>query len=331
MDASIVLCVDDDTTVLNALRSLLSKHLGAGHVVEIAESGAEALEFDAEVRGSGREISVVISDYIMPGMRGDELLVRLHESSPNTVKIMLTGQSDLEGVKRAINGANLYRFLEKPFNNADIVLTARSAARAYQQDQELAQQNIELRRINENLERLVHERTEQLLEKNRELERLSVTDRLTGLFNRLKLDQMLELEHARSERYASNFAIVLLDIDHFKAVNDTHGHQTGDEVLVAMARVLREGTRDADLVGRWGGEEFLIIASNTTLAGAQDLAEKLRMQVANEPFPVVGNKTASFGVTAFRHGDSIAAMVARADAALYQAKHDGRNRVQCTQ
>ena len=113
----IILCVDDDATVLNALRSLLSSSFGSELELEFAESGAEALEIDAELRAQGRELGLVISDFMMPGIRGDELLVRLHESTPKTVKILLTGQSDLTGVKRAINEANLYRFLEKPFLN----------------------------------------------------------------------------------------------------------------------------------------------------------------------------------------------------------------------
>ena len=131
MNPNIVLCVDDDSTVLSALRIVLSKVLGSDVIVEIAAGGLEALTLCAELEAEGREVSVVISDFIMPLMRGDELLVRIHELYPHAVKIMLTGQSDLEGVKRAINEANLYRFLEKPFNNADLVLTVRSALRAY--------------------------------------------------------------------------------------------------------------------------------------------------------------------------------------------------------
>ena len=107
MSAKVLLCVDDDTTVLNALRALLGKAMGDDIAVEIAESGQEALEIYADLLKDGRELSVVISDFIMPNMRGDELLVRLHETSPQTVKIMLTGQSDLEGIKRTINEANL--------------------------------------------------------------------------------------------------------------------------------------------------------------------------------------------------------------------------------
>lgn len=175
MTDKIVLCVDDDTTVLSALRTLLSKHLGSGYVVEIAENGEEALEIQEDLRKQGRELSVVISDYIMPGMRGDEFLIRLHTTSPNTVKIMLTGQSDLDGVKSVITGANLYRFLEKPFNNADIVLTARTATRAYNLDRTMEQQSEELKQINAKMEQLVATHKAEMLEKNQALERLNNT------------------------------------------------------------------------------------------------------------------------------------------------------------
>jgi len=170
MASGIILCVDDDTTVLNSLRTLLGKTLGGGNIVEIAESGPEALEICAELKQDGRELSVVISDFIMPGMRGDELLVRLHEITPRTIKIMLTGQSDLDGVKRTINEANLYRFLEKPFNNADLMLTTRSALRAFSRDRELQGEIDHLIKTNAELERLLAERTDDLAEKTRQLE-----------------------------------------------------------------------------------------------------------------------------------------------------------------
>ena len=134
---SIILCVDDDSTVLNALRSMMANHFGPEVQVEFAESGEEALEIEAELRAQGSELGLVISDFMMPGLRGDELLVQLHEKSPNTVKILLTGQSDMSGVKRAINDANLYRFLEKPFLNEDIVLTVRAANRTNSQERGL--------------------------------------------------------------------------------------------------------------------------------------------------------------------------------------------------
>ena len=253
MASDIILCVDDDSTVLDALRSILGQTLGSGHTVEVAESGQEAMELCHELQAESREISVVISDFIMPGMRGDELLVRLHEASPRTVKILLTGQSDLEGVKRTINEANLYRFLEKPFNNSDLMLTAKSALTAYRQGIALEYRNAELERINAHLESIVADRTAELVQKNKLLEALSISDRLTGLNNRLRLDQVLVDEMSRTKRYGTPLSLILLDVDHFKTVNDTHGHLVGDKVLIEVAQCLRSGTRAVDVLGRWGG------------------------------------------------------------------------------
>jgi diguanylate cyclase (GGDEF)-like protein len=324
----IILCVDDDSTVLNALRSVFSSHFGSELEVEFAESGDEALEIAAELKAQGRELGLVISDFMMPGMKGDEFLVRLHDASPNTVKILLTGQSDLTGVKRAINHANLYRFLEKPFLNEDIVLTVRGAVRAYCQERDLIRQNEELRRLNAELESIVAERTRELLEKNRELEVLSVTDRLTGLFNRRKLDEVLDEELIRCRRYNVEFAVIIMDIDHFKHVNDSHGHQAGDAVLQQMAQILRDGTRDADALARFGGEEFVIVCRHSSLDGAVETADRVREAIAAHEFPDVGRLTSSFGVAACCEGDSAKSLLERADSALYRAKAAGRNRVE---
>ena len=327
-EGDIILCVDDDSTVLNALRSLFAKHFGSELQVEFAESGDEALEIAADIRTQGRELGLVITDFMMPGMKGDEFLVRLHEMSPGTVKIMLTGQSDLSGVKRAINQANLYRFLEKPFLNEDIVLTVRAAVRAYCQERDLLRQNEELRRLNAELESIVAERTRELVEKNRELEVLSVTDRLTGLHNRRKLDEVLEEELVRCRRYGVDFAVIIMDIDHFKHVNDTHGHGVGDTVLAGMADILREVTRDADALARLGGEEFVIVCRHSSLDGALAHAERIRAAIEAHDFPGVGHVTASFGAAACCDDDSAATLLERADAALYRAKSAGRNRVE---
>ena len=324
----IILCVDDDSTVLSALRSVFAKHFGSEMQFEFAESGDEALEIAAEIQAQGRELGLVITDFMMPGMKGDEFLVRLHEQSPNTVKIMLTGQSDLSGVKRAINQANLYRFLEKPFLNEDIVLTVRAAVRAYCQERDLIRQNEELKRLNAELESIVAERTRELVEKNRELEVLSVTDRLTGLFNRRKLDEVLEEELVRCRRYAQDFAVIIMDIDHFKRVNDTFGHHFGDTVLQGMAQILRERTREADALARLGGEEFVIVCRHSKLEAAVETAERIRSAISAHHFPGVGHATASFGVAACCEGDTTDNLLERADAALYRAKGAGRDRVE---
>ena len=331
MSQCVLLCVDDDKTVLSAMRTLLTKSLGDDVLVDVAESGQEALEIYHELADAGKHLAVVICDFIMPSMRGDELLVRLHEKHPRMVKIMLTGQSNLAGVKRTINEANLYRFIEKPFNNADMVLTARSAVLSYRQGLELELRNAELERINRDLEAIVAERTAELVEKNRQLDLLSVTDRLTGLANRLKLDQTLEAEFRRSQRNGGQLSVILVDVDHFKAVNDTNGHQVGDQVLIELANVLKQSARQIDLIGRWGGEEFLIVCADTDAASAVALAERMRQSIGAHNFTVVGKQTASFGVSSLLPDDTITSVIARADKALYRAKQLGRNRVQCDQ
>jgi diguanylate cyclase (GGDEF)-like protein len=162
---------------------------------------------------------------------------------------------------------------------------------------------------------------------NKELERLAVTDRLTGLFNRVKLDEAFEADIKRSIRFGQAFSIIMLDIDHFKEVNDVHGHQAGDQVLVEVARLLKDNIRATDIAGRWGGEEFLVICAQTDAEGVLKLAQNLHLKFQNHCFPVVQRKTASFGVTTYVEGDKSNDMVARADAALYTAKNNGRNQV----
>ncbi len=168
---------------------------------------------------------------------------------------------------------------------------------------------------------------DQLEKKNIELEELSITDKLTGLYNRLKLDSAIAEEIDRYDRYKNPFGIILLDIDHFKLVNDTHGHQVGDKVLQEVARLLTTYTRKSDLVGRWGGEEFLIICPEINKEKLISLSEKLRTIVESHPFSVVTTKTASFGVASYKDNESVKTFIHRADEALYQAKNSGRNKV----
>ncbi|MBU3898147.1 MAG: GGDEF domain-containing protein [Gammaproteobacteria bacterium] len=168
----------------------------------------------------------------------------------------------------------------------------------------------------------------QLLAQNRQLERLSVTDQLTGLCNRLQLDRTLDEERLRHQRYANNVCVMLLDIDRFKSVNDSFGHLVGDQVLIKIALILQKNMREVDVAGRWGGEEFLVICRETALEGALLLAEKLRAAVEAYEFELVGSRSISLGVAMLRQGDTVTQTIARADAALYRAKGAGRNRVE---
>lgn len=163
----------------------------------------------------------------------------------------------------------------------------------------------------------------------KKIEQMSVTDKLTGLFNRHRLDEILENEMNRFSRYRADFSAILLDVDHFKKVNDTYGHQTGDEVLAKIAEIMRDNTRVTDFAGRWGGEEFLIIAVQSDLSSACALAEKIREKIASAVFGKAGSVTASFGVAQYKAGETAAHFINRADDALYVSKDGGRNKVSC--
>jgi diguanylate cyclase (GGDEF)-like protein len=164
-------------------------------------------------------------------------------------------------------------------------------------------------------------------ESQAELERLSVTDALTGLYNRRHLMATLATEVQRSRRLRRPFSVLLADVDHFKQYNDTHGHPAGDVALARIADILRKTTRGVDCVARYGGEEFVVMLLETTLATAAIVAERIRSRVATEDFPG-GRITISIGVAECpSHGDTPEAMIESADAALYEAKDLGRDRV----
>ncbi|EAT14279.1 diguanylate cyclase [Desulfuromonas acetoxidans] len=167
----------------------------------------------------------------------------------------------------------------------------------------------------------------QLRKYNQRLLVLSETDKLTGLANRLKLDKMLLEQEQLFVRYQIPCGVIIFDIDHFKTVNDTYGHPVGDQVLKEIAQLIRENIRVTDHVGRWGGEEFLIIAPSSNREETEQLADKLLSALRNHQFDQVGTVTASFGVCALRHELSASKVLSLADKALYQAKAEGRNRV----
>ncbi|HEV2759821.1 MAG TPA: sensor domain-containing diguanylate cyclase [Acidimicrobiales bacterium] len=165
--------------------------------------------------------------------------------------------------------------------------------------------------------------------------RLSLTDGMTGLWNRRNFDLRLESELSRAVRFSEPFAVVFVELDQMKAVNDKHGHQAGDTVLIELARRLTEAVREVDVVARWGGDEFTLLLPKTGLAGALLLAEKIRAAAGTAPFRIDTGSidiTISIGVAAYpEHGSSGKELVAAADEAMYRAKAKGRNRVEHAQ
>ncbi|MBV1709624.1 MAG: GGDEF domain-containing protein [Erysipelothrix sp.] len=161
--------------------------------------------------------------------------------------------------------------------------------------------------------------------------RISQTDALTGISNRLKLDEIMLKELARVRCGTPHFSVIMGDLDLFKRVNDNFGHLAGDQILIEIAAAILSICRLTDTVGRWGGEEFLIICPETSVEGAMVLAEKIRKAVETLPFHRYGNVTISLGVTCSKADDDINTIIHRADKALYLAKSEGRNQVRSIQ
>ncbi|OHD16205.1 MAG: hypothetical protein A2087_08215 [Spirochaetes bacterium GWD1_61_31] len=211
---------------------------------------------------------------------------------------------------------------------------------------ELKQQGEDLERANDQLMKLARKEKkykemfrawnatleEEVKRRTRDLEQLAIKDGLTGLYNRRHVFELLDREFKTSSRYRRELCLVMADIDHFKLVNDTYGHRAGDQVLADVARCIKAGLRNADFVGRYGGEEFLIVLPETPLAGAYVFAERLRRQVAELSIGELGLQvTVSFGLVILDGHQDLLGFVEAADRCLYQAKNRGRNRVVCTQ
>ncbi|MFO1372915.1 MAG: sensor domain-containing diguanylate cyclase, partial [Candidatus Competibacteraceae bacterium] len=159
------------------------------------------------------------------------------------------------------------------------------------------------------------------------LRQLAITDPLTGAFNRRYLLQMMETEISRAQRYSRPLTLIMFDIDHFKRINDTFGHEQGDAVLKGIAALVRERLRHSDIFVRWGGEEFMILTTETALSKAIELTETLRVALHHLLFPGIGPVTASFGVAEYRLDETLDQWLKRVDDLVYQVKREGRDHI----
>lgn len=166
-----------------------------------------------------------------------------------------------------------------------------------------------------------------LANKNKELVRISNIDELTNLYNRRKINETLMEYQDMAESFGIAYSVIIIDIDYFKRINDNYGHQVGDDLLIEFANLIRGSLRKNDIVGRWGGEEFIILSKDTSLIEAFKIAEKLRIELFEHKFLGKINITSSFGVASYSQGLSIDRIVSKSDQALYLAKSQGRNMV----
>ena len=294
-----VLIAEDDFTSRSILTAILKKW---GHDPIVTEDGTAA--WDALQQADAPKL--VLLDWNMPGMDGLEVCRRLRENDSTNPPyvILLTGRGEKGDIVRGLGtGANDY--VAKPYDNEE--LQARIG---------VGQRMLELQAS--------------LLEARDALEHLAMHDPLTGVFNRRAILDRLRAELSRAKREGGRLSVGMCDLDHFKKINDTYGHQAGDDVLVAFTRCVQANLRDYDCVGRYGGEEFIVIAPGSNGQGCVDLYERLRAQVASAGIKTKAETisvTVSIGVASGTGQIAMDTLIAAADAALYQAKADGRNRV----
>ena len=302
-----ILVVDDHEDNVEVLRARLDAR---GYDVQGANSGQEALDTIREWTPD-----LVLLDVMMPDMDGLEVVRRL-KADRNLPFIPVIMQTALDSTERMVAGleAGADDYVTKPINFAELEARVRSLLRIKKLQQALSEREKELSTMND---RLLH---------------ISLTDGLTGVDNRRSLEQRLEEMFEHSLRLHEPIACVMCDIDHFKKVNDTYGHAAGDEVLKQFAEILKNEAREIDRVGRYGGEEFLLLLPGTVLDSAVTFAERLRQRVDDHTFSFEGGtlkRTMSCGVASWPH-PRIAGreeMLKAADDALYVAKETGRNRV----
>jgi two-component system, cell cycle response regulator len=292
-----VLVADDSLVIRAVVRTALEDE---GYTVIDAVDGAEALRLSRR-----RPPDVVLLDVEMPGLDGFEVLALLKadKALKDIPVVFLSGNTSMGDVVAGLRGG-AHDYLKKPFETAELLARVGSAVHVKQLQDELRQ-------------------------RNDELDRVSRTDALTGLYNRRHIDEQLRRCHTEAGRRHEPVCVVMFDIDHFKAVNDTYGHPVGDLVLQDFAHYLVNELRAADIAGRWGGEEFLVILPRTTLEDARAVAERVRVAVASgatDAGPDVIRVTASAGC-ALGPRESATALTALADRCLYRAKDAGRNRV----
>lgn len=306
-----ILLVEDDRSIQLLYKTLLEK---AGHSVTVADNGRAALEI---VKTSPPQL--IISDWVMPEMDGIEFCRALRKNTEwNKIYVFIvTAQESTEKLIEAFE-AGVNDYLTKPINPKVLAARLRAAQHIIQMQEAQEEDRLQLRQF-----------ADELALSNKRLQELALTDALTGLPNRRYGMERLEQEWAVAMRGFHSVCCMMVDIDRFKSINDTHGHQIGDEALKMIAASLRHAARVQDVVCRLGGEEFLVICPDTDEKSGFYYAERLRLHVASQQLQIKDNKlhlTVSIGLADNSKMANAEAMMHRADERLYAAKAGGRNR-----
>ncbi len=442
MTKPVILCVDDERFILSCLGEQLTRHLGNEYDIELADDATEVLDLLAQFTAEGISVPLLISDQMMPKLSGDELIIQVHAQYPHMLKMLLTGYSSTDAIVNVVNAAELYRYLSKPWDEMDLILTVREALRRHAQEQQLFQQYTALHEANEALKNsnavlratlestadgiLVTDQEGRLATYNQQILKLwgmsasefmalnsivealhvlqAITpspeilssdyikaiqdcegkdedeglmqlkdgriieyyscpqrvdskilgrvwsfqditqqkeaeatiqrqahyDALTNLPNRTLFNERLDsLLNQIQSTGQGKLAVLFLDLDRFKYVNDALGHPGGDHLLQLTVQRLKEVLRPQDLISRWGGDEFTLLLPQIKNRSDADMIAQRLLESMQEPFQMNGqtlHATVSIGIAVYpEDGQDGGTLIKNADAALYRAKELGRN------
>ena len=279
-----ILIVDDDIKILESLK----KKIETKYNVVTVRNAEEALKIFNE----DNNYAVVISDMKMPGMDGIEFLEKIKEKDPLTIRILITGYADLETAINAVNKGKIFHFLSKPFTKEVLLKVIEIGLETYKKQLKLQQE--------------------------------SITDELTGLFNRRFFLSKLEEEFINAEREKIDFCIIFIDINNFKEINDNYGHDIGDRALIILSNLLKRICRNNDISARFGGDEFIILANFTNKAGAEILINRIRDLLNKE---IIDNTDITISIAAGisgypDDGKEIETLINIADQEMYKNKKE---------
>jgi len=323
----IILYVEDEDNVRDFTSSTLAN---LSKDIVSAQNGLVGLE-QFKQRYNNPELDnfdIIITDINMPKMNGLDMLHEIKQLDSTTPFLITTAHNDSDFLKQAID-LGVRGYVSKPMNFFKLLESINVAV-----ESRILRKKLE--NTNKILEEQVKQRTKELEETivklelhTEELLYQATHDHLTTIFNRQKFNDILHNEILRVHRYPHDLSIIMFDIDYFKNINDTYGHDIGDEVLINLSKLVKKEIRDIDTLARWGGEEFMILLPETSIEYSQILAEKLRVSIESTSLCSIDicNLTVSFGVTILHKNEEFDTFLKRVDEALYEAKDSGRNKV----
>jgi diguanylate cyclase (GGDEF)-like protein len=307
MSKAKILLVEDSRSQAEVTKDFLEKN---GYEVDWVEDGKSAI-----MKSRTQPIDIVLLDFVLPDINGNEVCrwLKLNENTRGIPIIMITSRSATKDKVSSLE-AGADDCLPKPYNEIELNARIYACLRTKALQDELREKNLQLQEMLTTVE--AH----------------AITDSLTGLFNRRHCETVLEKEFGRTARYNSPLTCLMIDIDHFKKVNDEYGHRTGDAVLKEVAQIIKSNSREVDTVSRWGGEEFVVLLPQTEKEKGELFASRLVKIISDHHFPGIPGKhiTVSVGIAGAPDPsiDTGEKLINASDLALYEAKEKGRNRIE---